>query len=57
MYWRSSTLVVHNRRIANIFRHDNGSYEVTFQTGWHDANVFKRSATDMEAAIRNIACA
>lgn len=55
--WRSSTLVVHNRRIAKITRHDAGNYEVAFQNGWHDPNIFKTPAADMEAAVRNIATA
>lgn len=53
--WRSSTLAVHNHRIAKIVRHDNGSYEVLFQTGWHDANIFKLGAPGMEKAIHDIA--
>lgn len=48
---------MHNRRIAKIFRHDNGSYDVTFQEGWHDAKIFKICASDMDATIRDIACA
>lgn len=51
--WKSSNVVIQDRRICNITRNDDATYHFDFAPNWFDARIFVNTAKVVEQAVRN----